>query len=112
MADSGALSLDDLIEAIEASEVLQEDQKVLLVHLLPRLNDEQKAKISAFLEEEKKQLQAVHDQYEAERAPLYKDYLNQLNFAFKKAEKLVAEETEKQVTVNEQKGLDDLINSL
>lgn len=109
MNDSQALAL---LQAIDASKVLDPDQKRVLVNIFPKLTDEQKASLTAFFAKETEEFEKIEAKYREEKAPLYQEYLTQMKQAFVKAEKMVAVEAEKSSTNKDQAGLDNLINQL
>lgn len=109
MNDSQTLAL---LQAIDASKVLDPDQKRTLVNIFPRMTEEQKATLAEFLAKETAEFAKIESKYAAEKAPLYKEGLEKMAQAFAKADKLIAVEAEKSSTSKEQKVLETLINQL
>lgn len=104
--------MNDLLQSIEDSKVLDPDQKRVLVNIYPRLDEEQRNKLTAFLAREKEEFSAIEKAYQDKKSPLYKEYLEQLKQAFTKAEKLVASEAERSSTEKEQSELSNLLKQL
>lgn len=104
--------MNDLLQSIEDSNVLDPDQKRVLVNIYPRLDEEQRNKLTAFLAREKEEFSAIEKAYQDKKSPLYKEYLEQLKQAFTKAEKLVASEAERSSTEKEQTELSGLLKQL
>lgn len=104
--------MNDLLQSIEDSKVLDPDQKRVLVNIYPRLDEEQRNKLTAFLAREKEEFSAIEKAYQDKKSPLYKEYLEQLKQAFTKAEKLVASEAERSSTEKEQAELSGLLKQL
>ena len=84
-----------LEERIGASMVFDQEQKNLLLQMLPGLSDEQKKSIEDFLDKESKTFSEAEEKYLAERSKIYQEYLKKLDQSLKEAKKMVTREAEK-----------------
>ena len=105
-------SITNLLQSIEDSRVLDPDQKRVLVTISPRLDEKQKAILTAFFAKEQAEFTTIEEKYRKEKAPIYKKYLGEIKQAFIKAKKTIATESEENSTNKTQKVLDNLLNQL
>lgn len=114
MADQTTIIIDgvNLVELIQRSEVINDDEKARYINTLPWLSDDQKRQILTFFTNAENELKGIRHNYEQKKVSAYEKHIKDLDQAIHQANTMVRKELEVKQAEHDEKDAEDAINSL